>query len=117
MPIRGSVPIGAAAGSGRAPTQCDAGCSVALSSTGKTLTVGANQALTGKPGYVEVHEWDEAASEYKRLGQSLGGKGSGDWFGYGLALAGNGRDLAVGSLYNARNGTDSGQVEMFNIEL
>jgi len=94
------------------------GDSVMLSSEGKTLAVGGDQFNTGKPGHVEVYEWDEAASEYKGLGQSLSGEASDDLFGYASALAGNGRDLAVGApLFNDRNRTDSGRVEVFHIEL
>jgi len=93
------------------------GWSVALSSAGKTLAIGAYQYNTGRPGYVEVYERDEAGSEYKRLGQKLYGEAPDDQFGRALALAGNSRDLVVGAPSNGRNGTASGQVEVFHIEL
>merc|ERR1712008_23655 len=91
------------------------GWSLSLSSEGKTLAIGVPQ-FSG-PGYVEVYEWDGATSEYKRFGQSLGGEASNDQFGRALALAGNGRDLAVGAWYNDRNGHNSGRVEVFHIDL
>ena len=62
--------------------------------------------------------WDENPSlEFKRLGQSLDGKASQDWFGFALALAESGRVLAVGALGNNRSGIDSGRVEVFDIEI
>ena len=93
------------------------GWSVALSSEGKTLAVGATQDYTGEPGYTEVYGWDEVASEYKLLGQQLDGEAPDDNFGYFLALAGNGRVLAVGALGNDRNRTNSGRVEVFDMEI
>lgn len=58
--------------------------------------------------------WDETFLEYKGLGQSLGGDASYDCFGNTLSLARNGRVLAAGAPRNDRNGTDSGQVEVFD---
>ena len=89
--------------------------SVALSSEGKTLAIGAPGEV---PAYVEVYEWDEVSSVYKRLGQSLyGDEECGDWFGQALALAANGRVLAVGAPLSNRNDINLGRVEVFDTEL
>ena len=91
------------------------GWSVALSSEGKTLAIGAPGDV---PAHVEVYKRDEVSSVYKRLSQSLyGDEENVDWFGQALALAANGRVLTVGVPSSDRNGTDSGCVEVFNIEL
>ena len=55
--------------------------------------------------------------EYKLLGKRLGGKAPGDCFGSPLALAWNGRVLAVGAPQNDRNGTNLGWLEVFDMNL
>lgn len=47
-------------------------------------------------------------SGYKRLVQRIDGEVSCGHFSYALALAGNGRVLAVGATFNDRDGTESG---------
>ena len=96
--------------------------SVALSSEGKTLAVGVNQYCLyddDKMGCVDVYEWDEAAGEYKRLGQFLCGEEPDDLFGSALALAGNDRVLAVAAPETIETGLiqGAGRVEVFDIEL
>ncbi len=87
--------------------------SVELSSDGKTLAIGANQYVTGKPGYAEVYRWDEVALAYRKLGKSIKAKDPDGWFGYAVALSGDGKVLvAVGAPYNDENGADSGEVNI-----
>jgi len=75
------------------------GLSVSLSDDGKTLAIGAIPKDTNgeSSGQVKVYGWDEAALEYKQLGQSINGEASHDRFGTSVSLSADGKTLAIGA--------------------
>ena len=71
---------------------------MSLSGDGKTLAIGALQLESANQVYVKVYWWDEAALNYKQLGDSITGETAGDRFGTVTVSAGtDGKVLAVGT--------------------
>ena len=72
--------------------------SLSLSDSGKTLAVGTRLSGTYSmtAGKVRVYCWDEAASTYSKLGDSLVTKEEYD-FGHSVSLSADGKTLAVGA--------------------
>mmetsp|Transcript_41790 Transcript_41790/g.76367 ORF Transcript_41790/g.76367 Transcript_41790/m.76367 type:complete len:168 (+) Transcript_41790:813-1316(+) len=90
------------------------GFSISISVDGKIIAIGDpwNNANGVKSGKVKVYGWDEAALDYKQLGQSI----SGELFeklGETVALSGDGKTLAIGAMDNNDNGAKSGQVNVY----
>ncbi len=92
------------------------GTSVALSSGGSRLAVGApgNDNVNGDAsGHARVYCWD--GGSWVQLGPDIDGEAAGDLSGASLALCSNGSRLAVGAFYNDNaNGDDSGHVRVFS---
>eukprot|EP00980_Cylindrotheca_fusiformis_P005157 scaffold1092_cov87-Cylindrotheca_fusiformis.AAC.2 len=77
------------------------GTSVALSKDGKTLAIGAIGELISV-GRVRVYRWDDDASSFKQMGENIDGQpspGTGERFGWSVALSQDGSALAVGAPY------------------
>jgi len=91
------------------------GTSVALSSDGSRLAVGApyNDGNGVDSGHVRVHEWDDGTQMWVQLGQDIDGEGSGDASGSWVALTSDGSRLAVGAPLNNGTGGDSGHVRVY----
>jgi hypothetical protein len=84
------------------------GYSVALSSDGSRLAVGAYK---NDSGYVRVFNW--SGSAWIQLGADIDGEATGDWYGFSVALSSDGSRLAVGGNQNDGGGTDAGHVRVF----
>ena len=94
------------------------GNQVSLSSNGMIVAIGADDGLAAmSDDYVEVFAWDDVASNFKQLGQTLYGESHDDSFGTSLSLSGDGEALAVAAPHNDGNGEDSGEVKVFNNRL
>mmetsp|Transcript_29834 Transcript_29834/g.63355 ORF Transcript_29834/g.63355 Transcript_29834/m.63355 type:complete len:730 (-) Transcript_29834:275-2464(-) len=89
------------------------GHSVALSSDGLTVAVGApaNGGNGFCSGHVRVYKW--IGSDWSQVGQDIHGRNVGDEAGYAVALSEDGSTLAVGSPYNDGNGDNSGMVQVY----
>jgi hypothetical protein len=89
------------------------GWSVALSSDGTRLAVGAiyNDGGGSNSGHVRVFE--ESGGAWTQLGDDINGEAAGDEFGRSVALSSDGSRLAVGGRGNDGGGTDSGHVRVF----
>lgn len=81
--------------------------SVSLSAFGEVLAIG-----DWKSGHVVVYGWDEAASDYKQLGETISA-GIDEHFGFMLDLSADGKTLVIGAPHNDSNGSQSGQVKVF----
>jgi hypothetical protein len=90
------------------------GYSVALSSDGTRLAVGATDGPGpgSDAGYVRVYK--ESSGAWTQLGADIDGEAAGDQFGRSVALSSDGTRLAVGASYNDANGTDAGHVRVFD---
>ena len=94
------------------------GYSVALSSDGSRLAVGAtgnDNNFNINVGHVRVFDWDENQSTWTQVGTDIDGEASGDRFGWSVALSSDGSRLAVGGLYNDANGSNAGHVRVFDL--
>ena len=89
------------------------GVSVALSSDGHTLAVGANgnDGNGTDAGHVRVYAW--SGSAWSQLGGDIDGEAAGDNSGYSVSLSSDGQTLAVGARLNAGNGPNAGHVRVY----
>jgi hypothetical protein len=89
------------------------GWSVALSSDGTRLAVGAiyNDGGGSNSGHVRV--FDLVGSTWTQVGSDIDGEAANDEFGRSVALSSDGTRLAVGGRGNDGGGTDSGHVRVF----
>jgi len=90
------------------------GVSVALSSDGNRLAVGAasNDGNGTDSGHVRVFDWNGSA--WVQAGSDIDGEDVGDQFGVSVALSSDGNRLAVGASLNDGGGFDSGHVRVFD---
>jgi len=95
------------------------GWSVSLSDDAKTLTVGApyaNGEDGDDTGHVRIYRTDDSESGWTKIGEDIEGEADGDTSVYSVSLSGDGKTVAIGSIYNGDNGTDSGHVRVFVAE-
>ena len=90
------------------------GTSVALSTDGTRVAIGASGAgeNTDGAGYVRVYVW--TGSQWTQVGSDLYGEMAFDEFGWSVALSSEGTRLAIGAPYNDANGNDAGHVRVFD---
>jgi hypothetical protein len=96
-------------------TYDSSGVSLALSSDGSRLAVGAtsNDGINGvNSGHVRVFDWD--GSSWVQVGSDIDGEAAYDYSGFSVDLSSDGNRLAVGAYNNDGNGTDSGHVRVFD---
>lgn len=93
----------------------ESGWSVALSSDGQILAVGAmkNDDAGSNAGHVRVYQWDTANADWLQLGEDIDGTNQGDGFGRSVALSADGSILAVGANGNDSYASNSGQTQVF----
>ena len=89
------------------------GLAVSLAADGQRLAVGApgNNQNGNNAGQVRVFEWTNGA--WQQLGADIDGLAANDQFGASVALSADGKRLAAGAWYHDGNGTDAGQVRVF----
>eukprot|EP00579_Thalassiosira_antarctica_P015616 CAMPEP_0201947324 /NCGR_PEP_ID=MMETSP0903-20130614/54883_1 /ASSEMBLY_ACC=CAM_ASM_000552 /TAXON_ID=420261 /ORGANISM="Thalassiosira antarctica, Strain CCMP982" /LENGTH=688 /DNA_ID=CAMNT_0048490463 /DNA_START=96 /DNA_END=2163 /DNA_ORIENTATION=- len=96
------------------------GISVALSSDGMTLAIGAPGYFdrSDRPGFVRVYymEGGGTGSSWTQLGQDIIGEAAGDQSGISVALSADGKTLAIGANGNDKIGDSSGHVSIYYIE-
>ena len=90
------------------------GQSVALSSDGTRLAVGAyqNSGTGTSAGHVRV--FDLVGGAWTQVGADIDGEASSDFSGWSIALSSDGTRLAVGAYLNDGTGSNSGHVRVFN---
>ena len=96
---------------------------MSLSTNGTRLTVGAKHAAGNNTGSVRVYDWktDPTWSDYpteKWVAVSLDilAEAAGDAAGFDVSMAGDGSRVAIGAPESDANGTDSGQVRVYELE-
>jgi hypothetical protein len=92
------------------------GGSVALSSDGTRLAVGANQndATGSNAGHVRV--FDLVGGVWTQIGGDLDGVAAEDYFGQSVALSSDGTRLAAGGSLNDGTGSNAGHVRVFDYD-
>ena len=90
------------------------GNSVALSSNGAVVAIGAHGNDGGGSNAGHVRVYFNAGGGWVQRGSDLDGSDAGDRFGYSVSLSADGTILAVGAiLANGVNGVDSGRVHVY----
>ena len=91
----------------------NSGRSVALSSDGTILAIGApgNDAGGYRAGHVRVYQY--SSGTWSQLGDNIDGEAAGDRSGGSVSLSSDGTTLAIGARLNDGNGTDSGHVRVY----
>ena len=89
------------------------GKSISLSSNGLTVAIGAsgNDGNGTKAGHVRIYEYTSGA--WVQKGADIDGEAANDWSGYSVSLSSNGSIVAIGAHGNDGNGTNAGQVRIF----
>ena len=90
------------------------GFSVSLSSNGSIVAIGAlnNDGNGNNSGHVRVYQWD-GSSTWNQLGSDIDGESAGDRSGRSVSLSSDGTILAIGAWWNDGNGTNAGQVRVY----
>ena len=90
------------------------GWSVAISSDGARIAVGAiyNDGNGGNSGHVRVYDY--SGSQWVQVGSDIDGEASGDSFGWSVAISSDGARIAVGAINNAGNGGVSGPIRVYD---
>ena len=92
------------------------GWSVAMSSDGNRIAVGAPQTYGGgsRYGFVRVLDWDVANSDWVQVGSEVIAESEGDQAGFALGMSADGIRLAIGAPANdGVAGTNKGHVRIF----
>ena len=89
----------------------DFGHSVALSSDGSIVAIGApfNDRNGSDSGLVRLYQWN--GSSWNQLGSDIDGEASDDWSGYSVALSSDGSIVAIGA--PDRSGNSAGHVRLY----
>ncbi|MFY0673403.1 MAG: choice-of-anchor D domain-containing protein [Bacteroidia bacterium] len=89
------------------------GISVALSSDGTRLAIGAryNDGNGSSSGHVRVYELNRGL--WSQLGSDINGEAAGDRSGYSVAMNADGDRVAIGAVQNDGNGSNAGHVRIF----
>ncbi len=92
------------------------GSSVAISSNGNTVAIGAPQFSrnTQDPGYARIFAFSDGG--WTQIGSDIVGIEPDDWHGATLSLSENGRVIAVGAPNASEGHTRSGQVRLYQFD-
>ena len=90
------------------------GFSVALSSDGTRMAIGApfNNGNGSDSGHVRIYDWSGAA--WVQQGQDIDGEAAGDQSGWSVALSAYGTRVAIGAHRNRGHRADSGHVRIYD---
>ena len=97
---------------GEAVEDCS-GWSVAISSDGTTVAIGAplNDGSGSNAGQVRVYQ--NMAGTWTKIGSDIDGEGVADQSGYSVAISSDGTTVAIGAPKNDGSGFDAGQVRVY----
>jgi hypothetical protein len=94
------------------------GRSVALSSSGRRLAIGAVAAAGGGGegrGRIYVYDYSDSADDWFPIGQYLDGINNKDWQGSSVDLSSDGNILAIGSPGHDTSASDAGMVRVYEL--
>ena len=101
-------------------TDDGSGCSVSLSQDGTRVAIGAAGNHGGKgsqSGYVRVFQLYREGNMWVQLGEDIEGSYAGDLFGKSVSLSSAGTRVAIGAPQNDENGSNSGQILVFEFSI
>ncbi|MEM1002175.1 MAG: T9SS type A sorting domain-containing protein [Bacteroidota bacterium] len=91
------------------------GWSVSLSSNGDFVAIGSpdNDSNGDRSGHVRL--FSNVMDEWIQIGNDIQGENPMDESGNALSLSSDGKRIAIGALFNAENGEDSGHVRVYDL--
>ena len=86
---------------------------ISLSDNGTVIAIGAwaNDGNGSNSGHVRVYQW--TGTVWNQLGVDIDGETAADEFGWSVSLSSDGSIIAIGSIGNDGNGTNSGHVRVY----
>jgi len=91
----------------------ESGTSVSLSSDGSIVAIGASYNRDNGAGSGHVRIYRNISGVWMQIGSDINGEAAGDRSGLYVSLSSDGSIVAIGSPYSNANGTESGQVRIF----
>lgn len=93
--------------------QDHSGRALSLNSDGSIIAIGAmyNNGNGTHSGQVRIFE--NMAGNWTQIGNDIDGENADDFSGYSVSLSANGKIVAIGSVNSSANGSNSGQVRIF----
>jgi len=92
----------------------NSGRSVAMSSDGTRIAIGARLNDGGGSGSGHVRVYDYVGNAWSQVGLDIDGENGGDWFGNSVTMSSNGTRIAIGAIYNTGNGDVPGHVRVYD---
>lgn len=91
----------------------NSGFSISISDDGTVVAIGAggNDGNGSDSGHTRIYK--NINGSWSQIGQDINGQAINDYSGGSVSLSGNGNIVALGALYNDDNGSDSGNVRVF----
>jgi hypothetical protein len=98
---------------GEAGEEGSSGHSVALSSDGTRVAIGApdNEGGGEEAGHVRIYDWN--GTSWIQAGSDIDGEAA-DYSGYSVALSSDGERVAIGSNYSSGSATEAGHVRIYD---
>ncbi len=91
----------------------DSGESVSMSSDGNIVAIGASYNAGNGYGSGHVRVYQNVSGVWTQIGADINGETAGDRSGLSISLSADGTIVAIGSPYSDANGTESGQVRVY----
>ena len=113
QPAGGSAKLGADIDGEGANDQ--SGRSVAISSDGTTVAIGAPNNDGGGSNAGQVRVYKNIAGTWTKIGADIDGEAAEDYSGTSVAISSDGNTVAIGALGNNWNGGITGQVRVYQI--
>jgi Flp pilus assembly pilin Flp len=91
----------------------DSGSEVAISQVGNIVAISSPSSNANglHSGHIRIFEY--LGGIWTQIGEDIIGEASEDYFGWSIALSASGNIIAIGSLWNDNNGSDAGNVRIF----
>jgi hypothetical protein len=89
------------------------GETVSISADGSRVAIGApqNDGNGTDAGHVRIYEW--SGTNWEQQGADIDGEAAEDYSGFSTSLSSDGRRVAIGAIGNDGNGTNAGQVRIY----
>ena len=89
------------------------GYSVAMSSGGARIAIGAIYHGDDGAGHVRVYDWNPTTTTWTQVGSNIDGEAADDQLGRSVAISGNGNHVAIGAFLDDGSGVDAGHVRVY----
>ena len=91
----------------------NSGYSVAISSDGTTVAIGALVNDGGGINAGQVRVYKNMAGTWTKIGTDIDGEAADDYSGFSVAISSDGTTVAIGAPYNAGGGSEAGQTRVY----